>query len=239
MSHRDTLTGTNGHRTPRVQAEVFKIAEWLIQNRGIKLLLPEGFFVERREKASKNGLQYRSEAAPLSGLSAKSLEEKLSQKDVFVNAEILLMRSFPLIMKQIEDRDLYQKVYGKVQQLVQSKGNLEKSFIVRAELAYYEKKRIGTMLQKIPQIVTEEFREGRIHSKRALFTIGLSHIPNIMRYLDERRIAVLSPPFASSKYDDYIDELNLAKEDFGVSIILPKTLADDPKTLERNKLGVF
>jgi hypothetical protein len=36
---------------------------------------------------------------------------------------------------------------------------------------------------------------------------------------------------------DYAAELNLQKENFGVSIILPKTLTEDQKILEINKLN--
>jgi hypothetical protein len=41
---------------------------------------------------------------------------------------------------------------------------------------------------------------------------------------------------ASNGSKDYIAELSLLKENFGVSIIIPKTLAKDQKTLELNKL---
>jgi hypothetical protein len=45
-----------------------------------------------------------------------------------------------------------------------------------------------------------------------------------------------APMPASQETKDYHSELNILKEDFGVSVILPRTLADDQKILEINKL---
>jgi len=46
-----------------------------------------------------------------------------------------------------------------------------------------------------------------------------------------------SPPlFAPLKHSDYVDPLNLAKEDFGISVIIPRTLLDDGGGMEKNRL---
>ncbi len=92
------------------------------------------------------------------------------------------------------------------------------------------------MLQKIPEIVDEEFRDGHIDNRKALFTIGLSHIPNIMKYLKQKKIVIRSPLFTPVKHGDYVDELNLANEDFGMTVILPRTLVDDHEAMTMNKL---
>jgi len=239
MSHRDTLTKANGRGTSRVQAEVYKIGEWLIQNQGIELLLPEGFFVESPNKTGEKKVQSRSLPTSAGGVNIESLEQRFSDDSTFVNAEMLLRENFSLLVKQVEDRDLYQTVYENIRLLVGSKGNMEKNFLIRSELDYHQKIRVGTMLQKIPQIVNDEFREGHIDNKKALFTIGLSHISNIINYLEARKITVLSPLFTSAKYEDFIDELNLAKENFGISVILPRTLINDHEAMERNRLEVF
>ena len=52
MGHRDALTGANGPRTARIQAEVYKVGEWLILEEGVELILPEGFFKAPGGKAS-------------------------------------------------------------------------------------------------------------------------------------------------------------------------------------------
>jgi hypothetical protein len=239
IGHRDTLTGSNGRRTSRVQAEVYKIGEWLFKNQRVELLLPEGFFVEKPDKTGEKKAHVRSLATPPGAVNMEFLERKFSEERAFINAELLLRQDFSLLLKQVEDRDIYQTVYEYIRLLAASKSNLEKNFLVRSELDYYQKKRVGAMLQKIPGIVNEEFREGHIDNKKALFTIGLSHISSIINYLEKRNVTVLSPLFTQVKYEDYVDELNLGKENFGISIIIPRTLIDDHEEMERNKLKVF
>jgi hypothetical protein len=239
ITHRDSLTRSNGSRTARVQAEVYKIGEWLIRNQGVELLLPEGFFTmypkNRAEKEVRSG---SLPAGPREG-NMEFLEQRFSDDRRFVNAEMLLKENFPLLLRQVEDKDLYQTVSDNIRLLAESKKSMEKNFLIRSELDYYQKKRVGTMLQRIPGIVNEEFREKHIDNKKALFTIGLSHISDIIRYMEERKITVLSPLFTPVKYEDYIDELNLAKEDFGISVIIPKTLVNDHEVMEKNNLKVF
>ena len=92
------------------------------------------------------------------------------------------------------------------------------------------------MLQKIPGVVDAEFQQGNIRSKRAIFTVGLFHLHEIIRYLNQNRIMIHTPESVSKPVKDDDSELNLSKENFGVSVILPKTLAGDQKTLEINQL---
>lgn len=86
------------------------------------------------------------------------------------------------------------------------------------------------MLQKIPGIVNEEFIEGSISTRKAIATIGLNHISGIIKYLEENRIAIYSPAFVTS-LDDYIAEVNLLQEDYGVTIIIPRSLAESRRIL--------
>jgi hypothetical protein len=92
------------------------------------------------------------------------------------------------------------------------------------------------MLQKIPEIINDEFRQGNIRSKKAIFTIGMSHIHLIIKYLNESKITLFAPSFSKNKGEDYLAELSLSKQNFGVCIIIPKTLANDQKILEMNRL---
>ena len=239
IAHRDSLTRSNSSCTPRVQAEVYKIGEWLIQHQRVELLLPEGFFtVYPKGKGEKAG---RSEALPVASPEGNMelLEQRFSNDRQFVNAEMLLKENFPLLLRQVEDKDLYQAVFENIRLLADSKGSMEKSFLIRSELDYHQKKRVGTMLQRIPVIVNDEFRQGHIDNRRAVFTIGLSHVSDIIKYLEERKITVRSPLFTPIKHEDYIDELTLAKEDFGISVIIPKSLINDREVMERSNLKGF
>jgi hypothetical protein len=236
IAHRDSLTRSNESRTPRVQAEVYKIGEWLIQNQGIELLLPEGFFsVYPKKPAEKKARSGSLAVAPQQG-SMEALERRFSDDRHFLNAEMLLKENFPLLLRQVEDKDLYQAAFENIRLLVEARGNQEKSYLVRSELDYFQKKRVGAMLQRIPALVDDEFRQGNIDNRRAVFTIGLSHVSDILKYLEQRKITVLSPLFAQAKHDDYIDELNLTKEDFGISVIIPKSLINDREAMEKNNL---
>ena len=238
-AHRDSLTRSNGSRTPRVQAEVYKIGEWLIQKEGVKLILPEGFFVTDPGKPAEAEVRGASLPAFLRQDGIELLERRLSDDRRFVNAEMLLREDFPLLLRQVENKELYQTVFENIRLLAASRGKMEKSFLIRSELDYFQKMRVAAMLQRIPAIVDEEFRQGHIDNRRALFTIGLSHIPDIIKYLEENKIAVLPPLFTPLKDKDYVDELALTKEDFGISIIIPRTLFDDREVMEKNNLKAF
>jgi hypothetical protein len=108
--------------------------------------------------------------------------------------------------------------------------------LLRSELDYLQERRTAAMLQKIPEIVNDESRQGNIRDRKAILTIGLSHIHGMIKYFDENRITVHAPLSHSNRYEDYVSKLNLFEEDFGVSVIIPRTLADDQKILKLNKL---
>lgn len=237
-SHRDSLTRMNGRDTPRVQAEVYKIGEWLIQNGGVKLLLAEGFFrngPEKIEKEMKRNTLEKGNKEPES-LDLKALEKKLGDNKTFVNTEILLKENYPLYLKQIEDRTLYFAVSRGIQKLVNCRNNPGDYLLVKSELDYLQDRRTAALLQKIPEAIQDEFSQGNIGDRKAFLTIGMNHIYNIIKYLSENRIAICSPPFASIQCEDYIAELNLVKENFGVCIILPRTLVKDQQVLKINGL---
>ncbi|HMK51826.1 MAG TPA: hypothetical protein VK551_04910, partial [Thermodesulfobacteriota bacterium] len=105
ISHRDSLTCLNGENTSRVQAEVYKIGDWLIHHQGLELLLPEGFFASNTGKAGKENrkiVEKRSDCTELSDL--KVLQAKLSDNRTYVNAEMLLKENHPLRLRQVEDK---------------------------------------------------------------------------------------------------------------------------------------
>jgi len=235
LSHRDSLTCLNGDNTPKIQAEVYKIGDWLIHYQGLELLLPEGFFKSTSPKVEKKNI---STGTPDSCglLDMKALEERLSDNTAYVNAEMLLKETHPLRLRQVEDRELYNAVRNGLIKLV-SCGNDSRDYsLLKSNLEYLQERRTAAMLQRIPEIVNGEFQQGTIKSKKAILTVGMYHLHEIIAYLNENKIAIHAPLSASGKTKDYYSDLNLLKEHFGVSVILPKTLADDQKTLEMNKL---
>jgi len=236
ISHRDSLTCLNGDNTSRVQAEVYKIGDWLIHNQGSELLLPEGFFKSTSITIGKKNINAPERESRCTPLDMKVLEERFSDNKTYVNAEMLLKENHSLTLRQVEDRALYDAVRTRLLQLVNCRNDSNDYFLTKSDLDYLQEKRTAAMLQKIPQIVNEEFQQGNIKSRKAIFTIGMLHLQKIITYLNENRIEIYAPLLASNGSGGYTAELNLQKENFGVSVILPRTLVDDQKILEINRL---
>jgi hypothetical protein len=235
MSHRDSITRLNGLNTSRVQAEVYKLGEWLIQNRGLELLLPEGFFKRKSQTAKKIVQTAEGNDTHPAPLDIKVLEEKLSDTTSFINAEMLLMKNYHLRTQQIENPKWHQAVASFIRKLAASKTSRD-YYRVKSELDYLQERRTAAMLQEIPGIIDAEYQQGSIKGKKAFFTIGMSHLYKIIKYLDENKIRIYSPLADSNQNGDYVAALNLMRENFGVTIIIPRTLADDRRILEINQL---
>ena len=237
ISHRDALTCLNGDNTSRVQAEIYKIGDWLIHTQGLELLLPEGFFRSASTEIQKENINAPERGNGCSSLNMKALEKRLSDNKIYVNAEMLLKENHPLRLRQIEDKDLYEAVRNHLFKLASCRDGSGDHSLLKSELEYLQEKRTAAMLQKIPQMVNDEFRQGNIEYRKAIFTIGMFHLHHIITYLNEQRIKIHAPPLASNGREDYMSELNLQKENFGVSVIIPRTLANDRKILEINELN--
>jgi hypothetical protein len=72
-----------------------------------------------------------------------------------------------------------------------------------------------------------------MQKKQALLTIGLNHLQEIIRSIHQNEINIDSP-FAGQ--DNYVSELNLIKEGYGISVIIPQVLAADRTVLEMTGL---
>ncbi len=237
LSHRDSLTCVNGDITSRVQAEVFKIGDWLIHNQGLQLLLPEGFFKSSSTKIEKKNASTADMASSCAPYDMKTLEKRLSDNKVYVNAEMILKETHPIRLRQVEDKPLYDAVRANIIKLASSQGPACDYSLVNSELEYLQEMRTAAMLQKIPEIVDDEVQQGDIRSRKAIFTVGLYHVHEIIRFLNENKIAIHAPKPASTALKAYSAELNLNKENFGVCVILPRALAENQKILEVNKLN--
>lgn len=235
MSHRDFISGLNGPNTCRVQAEVYKLGEWLVRNRGLELLLPEGFFKKIAPMAKERPRNSVKNSVCGEPLDIKVIEKQLADNTSFINAEMLLLKNYPLRVQQVEDQKWYDTIGSFMRNLI-SGGNENENNFVRPELDYLQERRTAVMLQKIPETIGAEYQQGGIKSKKALFTIGMSHLHKIIQYLEENKIRIYCPLLNLNKNEDYVADLNLLREDFGVVIILPRTLANDPKILEINRL---
>lgn len=237
ISHKDTLTGAKSPYTPRVEAEVYRIGAWLAREEGVELILPEGFFAGEPKILPVGKIPKAAAETWTAEPDMKLIEEVLSDHDRSLNAEMLLNENFDMELRQIEERDLYHTVHEGIRKLADST-DLQQHFLIRSELDYHQDRRVGAMLQKVPEAVGTAYRQGVIGEEKALFTIGLSHIPSIVRFLREKKVAISCPLFTSSsaKFEECSEQLNLAAEGFGVTVILPRTLADDHRLLKRNRI---
>lgn len=235
ISHRDTMTRANGSNTLKSQMEVYRIGEWLIQKEGLELLLPEGFFSKEASDEKKDVIK-PAESNEGTGVSfdTKTLEEKLGSDNAYINAEMLLMESHNIESHQVEDIDLYNAAREKINLLEQYRYDLYESLFIKSGLDYLQERRSAAMLQKIPEVIESEYRAGRIKNKKAIFTIGMSHLSGIIKYLKQNRIEIYSPAFTS--YNDYFSPVKLLEDDFGVTIIIPRTLADNRELLMLTRL---
>jgi len=224
QSHRSSLTGRPRPETVKVQAEIFRIGEWLIREKNVELLLPEGFFQRGPSRDVPTADLSRESIRP----DTQSLEAALGDSRRFINADMLLNASYPIRLAQIEDEKLYRDIRHLLGEARQT-GSLS----VLSELDDLQDERTSTMLQNIPDVVEEAFRAGGIDNRRAMFTIGLAHVGEIIDYL---RCGSLRPPSDGSEHMTGTARLKLLDQGYGVTVIIPRTLAENEQILRLCRL---
>ncbi|MBN2429658.1 MAG: hypothetical protein JXK94_15090 [Deltaproteobacteria bacterium] len=211
-SHRSALSGANGSQTVQAQLETFKIGEWLIRQQQVDLILPEGFF----------GSRDVADLAPAPLFDQKILRDRLSDTSVFVNAEQLLHEYYGVPLQQVEDRELYLQAKDFLSAGLESGALYLPSF--SNQLEYLQKRRSAAILQRVPRILGAELREGRVAAPRAMLTIGLSHMDEIITFLERGEVRIAAPSNIDSADPVFSLELELLKKNVGVTVIIPRTL---------------
>ena len=238
ISHRDPQSGVNGGNTAQTQTDVFRIGEWLNRTRKIQLLLPEGYF------AGKDSSTALSQPLPKvvnnhsSGqLDTVSLHKTFADASRYVNAEMLLLQNFDMRVCQVEDRPAYNAVRSSLYNLNKAESAGEKSLEQRlSELHYLQEIRTAKLLQKIPSLIDGAVCNGNIRNRTAMFTIGLNHIQDIVRFFRNDAINIDLPRSGLFHPASHTTELNLIKNGYGITIIIPRTLADDRNLLRMTNL---
>ena len=211
-SHRSSASGKNGRQTVPAQVETYRIAEWLIEQHQIELLLPEGFF-GRQEKTETIDAIVRHDAA--------ALEEALADTSTFINADLLLQRNYGIALHQIEDKNLYRHARDHLHAGLEGGYRLPASFSL--EFEYLQERRSAAILQKIPDVINAAYHQGQIAQPRAILTIGMSHLDEIIKFLKMERMEILAPTIGASGFQDYKETLDLLAQ-AGVTIIIPSAL---------------
>jgi hypothetical protein len=230
ISHRNPATGQNNSDTIRTQAEIFRIGEWLNRYKGLELLLPEGYFI-------KNSRLFKAASDPHEILVDNVLlHKKLADENHFVNAEMLLMEYFDMRVSQVEDRNIYNAVRRSLKNLQVDDPDKLSPRQRLAELQFLQELRTVKLLQNIPDAIERELQNGTIQNSFAMFTIGLNHVNHIIRYLDENTFSIDAPKDLAN-LNDFNAELDLLKKGYGITIILPRTLANNAELLEAMNLN--
>ncbi len=227
QSHRSGVNGKNGQHTVQAQMEIYRIGEWLIRQKEVELLLPEGFFQKNVAQNDAQGRPYANYASDT--LDRERLRSLLQDTRRFVSADTLLSAQYPIRLRQVEDEELYQKVSHLMRELGNRNKDLNRAFF--EELNDYQRKRTAIMLQNIPVAVESVFQRGNIENKHAIFTIGMAHVADIIEFLHAKtgKIAANDDLVSSPAFD-------LLEEGYGVTVILPKSLAENGKVLRLTRL---
>lgn len=214
-SHRSSASGENGIHTVPAQVQTYRIAEWLIRQHQVELLLPEGYF-GRQERTGSFDATVRLDGA--------TLEETLADTATFINADLLLHRNYGIGLHQVEDRDLYRNAREYLFTGLQNGSSWRAPFGL--ELAYLQERRSAAILQKIPAIITAEYRQGHIAQPRAILTIGMTHLDEIIKFLETERIEIPAPQPGVSGFPAYSEKLEQWAEEVGVTVIVPRAILD-------------
>lgn len=215
-SHRSSASGENGSQTVPAQVQTYRIAEWLILQHQVELLLPEGFF----------GRQERTEIVDaIVRHNGPTLEETLADTSTFINADLLLHRNYGIALQQIEDRNLYRNARDHLHAGLKGGYRLPASFSL--EFEYLQERRSAAILQKISAVINAEYRQGHIAQPRAILTIGVTHLDEIIKFLETERIDVSAPPLGASGFQDYSEDLDLVAQEVGVTVIIPRVMIAD------------
>jgi hypothetical protein len=221
----------------KTEEQVYQIGDWLVHHEGVDLLLPEGFFANKTPKIEVEKFKAAFKKSKCNGIPGmKEIEERLVDDKTYVNAEMLLNENHPLRLRQVEDEQSYIAVRDGILKYVNTGKDSCDLVSIKSELDYLQERRTAALLQRIPGIVDDEFRQGNIKVKKAIFTIGLAHIYKIVEYLNKGRIDIAPPSSTSNQGKGYAAELTLRKENFSITVIIPRTLIEDRKVLEMNGL---
>ncbi len=145
---------------------------------------------------------------------------------------MLLMNHLNFRAAQVEDRDAYQcalkcllKLKREIKHPAKYKADVD-------ELNYLQDIRTAILLQNIPETIEKVATKGAVESHSALFTIGLSHLAKIHQFIKKREIVIENEKkdFPFNKIKNF--NLNLVNAEYGITIILPRSLAENTPLLK-------
>lgn len=225
-SHRSSATGANGSATLQAQIETFRIAEQLIRQQQVDLLLPEGFFGSR----SKQLLATKT----IPPIDQDVLAQRLVDTTVFTNAELLLYESHDVSLQQVEDRPIYNRTRDLLHSGLNGNSLLVPGYAQK--LDYLQKLRTATILQRsVPALLGNPQQQDTATAHNAILTLGLSHLDHIITYLNAGEIRIQAPLTGGHSFPSIHEQLELSKAPVDVTVIVPRSLLDAPLLANINR----
>ena len=225
MRHRRPFDKKADKDVGKVQAEVYRVAEDLIVNHDVSLMLSEW---ARYEPPLDNSVlrQYVNDVLNDARISLsrniddKSLE-KILQDDSLVRekpamdmcAEALLLINYRTDLQGIEDM----KVRGIDHELVMDPKKYDEKLF-----DHISKFRNAAMLQNAPKVIERELEAGRTANKNAVVLVGQLHMQHMMDSVGNGRVVV--PELPSYGLPAVDEELNVKKLGYDITFISPKSL---------------
>jgi len=235
QSHRSAISGEENCDCRKVQAEIFRIGEWLIANEKVEALLPEGFFGDGTGSVGPTRNRRSGEARKEIRLDDASLAARLANSSGFVNADRLLYATYGLALRQIEDRQLYLTVVGQLRDLLASAQGECSDLTCLPSLKFHQKKRSAVILENIPTALASGLTENEMPIRRAMLTIGLAHVDSMIDFLKNGRVQVIPPPGMENLLEGYTCDLSDLKQKYAVVVIIPPTLVESRKLLRLSR----
>jgi hypothetical protein len=208
-------------KTPRIQAEIFRLASSLISNGDAELLLPEGMNFREDYTGLTSTLREPKQhwlKVPAAATD-KGLEQNLGRLlPLGISADTLLIATFTdLNVQGTEDP----RVHGLLPEMTEM---VEAGTLPKGLFDYSISYRSGYFLATAPEVIEREFAAGRISKKSAIVTMGNGHLNEIMDYLKRGRIDLPPVRLGNKSYPGLQVTLNLTGLGYGVTIIKPLSI---------------
>jgi hypothetical protein len=237
QSHRSAVSGEENEDCQKVQAEIYRIGEWLIANERVEALLPEGYFSNRMSGADPTPIPRTGKTTKPTRLDDAALAARLSNPTFLVNADRLLYTTYDLALRQIEDRQLYFSVVNQLRSVLSDSLQQKNDPTALSILTYRQKKRSAVILENIPQALTGGKSKGDTNIRRAMLTIGLSHVDTMIDFLKSGTAQILPPSGTEDILTGFCCDLSHLKERYAIAVIIPRTLADSGIMLRLSRLA--
>ena len=238
QSHRSAISGKENDDCQQVQAEIYRIGEWLIAHEQVDVILPEGYFDSRSPNPDRQSLRPQGETRSFVKLDDASLASLLGNPTEALSADRLLHRTYDLTLRQVEDREIFMAVADQLRSLLTAPPQEQPDPNARPLLLYQQQKRTAVILENTRGTMAEKRGEtdNPAHGRRAILTIGLAHVDTMIDLLNNGKTHIPPPPGMEGRVDGCSCDLTGLKESCAIVVIIPQTLRKVSERLRQHHL---